>query len=286
MKQIDAHVHVWTPDLDHYPLGPGFLRGDMKPASFTPEQLFGHCRPCGVDRIVLIQMSYYGLDNSYLLDMMKLHRGVFAGVALIDWNAERPEVEMRRMLPLGVRGFRVFPGEWRAGRAERRSNDRDWLAAPGFAKMFATAAETRQSICCLINPQDLMALDAMCTRFPRTPVVIDHLCRIGANLEGTIADGDVKSLCDLARHPEVRVKVSAFYALGKKKPPHQDLAAMIRRVLDAYGPERLMWASDCPFQVDNETYEDSIALIRDRLDFLSASDKQWLLVKTAEQTFF
>jgi predicted TIM-barrel fold metal-dependent hydrolase len=90
----------------------------------------------------------------------------------------------------------------------------------------------------------------------------------------------------MAMHKKVKVKVSAFYALGKKKPPHDDLAPMIRRLVDAYGADRLMWASDCPFQVDNEEYEDSIALIRDRLDFLSASDKDWILRKTAEQTFF
>jgi predicted TIM-barrel fold metal-dependent hydrolase len=61
---------------------------------------------------------------------------------------------------------------------------------------------------------------------------------------------------------------------------------LIRRILDAYGPERLMWASDCPYQVDSETYDDSIALVRDRLDFLSAGDKEWLLKKTAERTYF
>jgi predicted TIM-barrel fold metal-dependent hydrolase len=286
MHYIDAHVHVWTPDLDHYPLGPGFKREDMKPASFTPAQLFRHCRPSGVERIVLIQMSYYGLNNSYMLDMMKLHRGTFVGVALIDWSAARPDLEMRRLLPLGVRAFRVFPGAWRDGRAEKRPDDRDWLAAPGFERMFATAANTGQAICGLINPPDLAALDAMCGRFPQTPVVIDHLCRIGAGPDGAIRDADVQALCALAKHKQVRVKVSAFYALGKKQPPHDDLAPLIRRVFDAYGPERLMWASDCPFQVDNEKYEDSIALVRDRLDFLSPGDREWLLRKTAEQTYF
>ena len=59
MGFIDAHVHVWTPDIDHYPLAAGFKKEDMKPASFTPEELFKHTRPAGVDRINLIQMSYY-----------------------------------------------------------------------------------------------------------------------------------------------------------------------------------------------------------------------------------
>jgi predicted TIM-barrel fold metal-dependent hydrolase len=60
MGFIDAHVHVWTPDTAHYPLAPGYTKDDMKPPSFTPQELFKHCKPVGVDRINLIQMSYYG----------------------------------------------------------------------------------------------------------------------------------------------------------------------------------------------------------------------------------
>src|SRR5438128_801479 len=61
---IDAHAHVWTPDVNRYPLAPAFKLADMQPPSFTPEQLLAHARPCGVSRVVLIQMSYYGFDNS------------------------------------------------------------------------------------------------------------------------------------------------------------------------------------------------------------------------------
>jgi hypothetical protein len=39
---IDAHVHVWTDDTDHYPLAKGFTKADMKPATFPPEELFKH----------------------------------------------------------------------------------------------------------------------------------------------------------------------------------------------------------------------------------------------------
>jgi predicted TIM-barrel fold metal-dependent hydrolase len=60
---IDAHVHVWTPDTAHYPLAAGFKRENMQPRSFTPEELFKHTRPNNVDRINLIQMSFYGFEN-------------------------------------------------------------------------------------------------------------------------------------------------------------------------------------------------------------------------------
>ena len=62
---------------------------------------------------------------------------------------------------------------------------------------------------------------------------------------------------------------------------------LIRRLRDSYGANRLMWATDCPYQVgEGHTYGDSIALIRDRLDFLSAEDKAWMLRGTAEKVFF
>jgi predicted TIM-barrel fold metal-dependent hydrolase len=61
---IDAHVHVWTPDIDHYPLARGYKRENMEPRSFTPQELFRHSRPAGVTRINLIQMSFYGFEHS------------------------------------------------------------------------------------------------------------------------------------------------------------------------------------------------------------------------------
>jgi predicted TIM-barrel fold metal-dependent hydrolase len=115
-------------------------------------------------------------------------------------------------------------------------------------------------------------------------VIIDHLGRIG--MTGSIAAPDVDALCALARHPRVYVKVGAFYALGRKTPPYLDLAPLIERVVMAFGARRCMWESDCPFQVVSHKYTDSIALIRDRLDFLSKDDRDWLLARTAEQTLF
>ncbi|MEC8198077.1 MAG: amidohydrolase family protein, partial [Pseudomonadota bacterium] len=109
MAHIDAHVHVWTDDVEKYPLADGFARAEMQPSTFFPEDILAHARPCGVERVVLVQMSYYGFDNSYMLDVINSYSGIFSGIALIDMQAERPDDEMRRLATLGVRGFRVQP---------------------------------------------------------------------------------------------------------------------------------------------------------------------------------
>lgn len=275
-KAIDAHVHVWTPDTERYPLAAGFRRDEMKPASFTPEQLFEHARPCGVSRVVLIQMSFYGFDNSYLLDTIDRFPGVFSGVAVVDDSAKNAPAEMRRLAGKGVRGFRIYP---------RNLPVDQWLNGAGMQSMWKCGADENLAMCHLVNPDALAAIDRNCEKFPDTPVVIDHFARIG--VDGTIRERDLAALCRLARHPKTFVKLSAFYALGAKKSPYLDLVPMIRRLLDAFGAERLMWATDCPYQIqEGHTYADSIALVRDRLDNLSEGDRQWLLRKTAEKVFF
>lgn len=273
---IDAHVHVWTPDTQDYPLAEGFQQADMRPPSFTPEQLFEHTRPSGVDRIVLIQMSFYRFENSYMLDTIAKHPGVFSGVGIVDHQENSAPESMKAMAEAGVRGFRLH------SRGEKVS---DWVNSPGMARVWQTARAENLAVCPLINPQDLPHIAEMCRKFPGTRVVIDHFARIG--ISGKIEEDYLETLCGLAKFPEVYVKTSAFYALGKKQAPYTDLLPMIRRVVDAFGVERLMWASDCPFQVQPpHTYEAAIALIRDRADFLSDTEKTALLRTTAEKVFF
>ena len=277
MGFIDAHVHVWTPDTAHYPLAADYKRADMKPPSFTPEELFKHSQPAGVDRINLIQMSFYGFDNRYLLDMMALYKDTFVGTAVIDPLGDEPDRLMAELAGKRVRAFRIHPDLSKLPPAR-------WLEPAGYARMFRAGAKNNQAMSCLIAPDALPELDRMCAKFPDTPVIIDHLCRIGLN--GKIEDKDIDALCGMAGHKRVMVKVGAFYALGKKRPPYLDLAPLIQRVVQAFGVRRCMWESDCPFQVVEHKYQDSIDLVRKRLDFLTDEDREWLLHRTAEEFLF
>jgi predicted TIM-barrel fold metal-dependent hydrolase len=288
---IDAHSHVWTPDVAHYPLAPGWRVGDMQPRSFTAEELLAQCRPAGVGRVNLIQMSFYGFDNSYMLDMIKLYPDRFIGTAIVDPFGPDPGKAMRELKPKGVRAFRIqsvapYDRSGPAGLQRPKQPPARWLLPDGYAAMFATAARTGQALSCLIDPEGFSEVDRMCRRFSETTVIIDHLGRIGAGAAGAIRDADVDALCALARHGKVCVKVGAFYALGKQTPPYLDLGPLIGRVLAAFGANRCMWESDCPFQVQTHRYIDSLALIRDRLPFLSKDDRDWLLFRTAERVLF
>ena len=208
--------------------------------------------------------------------MLAQHRGVFSGVAIVDESKGDVRETMKALATQGVRGFRIYTDKEKA---------ESWPTSDGMKKMWSYGADSGLAMCLLADPDSLPAVHRMCQAYPRTPVVIDHCARIG--MKGPVRREDLDQLCRLADFAQTHVKTSAFYALGAKKAPYTDLAPMIHQLHNAYGASRLMWGSDCPFQVqDGQTYANSIALIHDRLVFLTPEDKHWMLRKTAEKVFF
>ncbi|MCA9433767.1 MAG: amidohydrolase [Candidatus Omnitrophica bacterium] len=276
---IDAHVHVWTSDTERYPLAEGYEKSNMNPPSFTPEELFHHMEGTGVDRVNLIQMSYYGFDNSYMLDVMDRYPGVFSGTAIVDPFGPDPAAEMKRLAERGCHAFRIQP-------AHSKQPPETWLQPEPMEKLFATAQKEQLALSCLIRTDALPEVDRVCTIYPEAPVIIDHLCLLDTGDTHPVTDEHIKRLTTLNKHKNLYIKVGAFYALGERTPPYLDLLPLIEKVVEAFTPDRCMWETDCPFQVVNGTYEDSLALIRDHADFLSQSDKDKILRGTAERIFF
>ena len=277
---IDAHVHVWTPDTASYPISPAYEETNMKPPSFTPEELFEHCRPAGVDRINLIQMSFYQDDHSYMLDAMARYPDTFAGTGLLTDVVSDSARPVERMIELAGQGMRAF-------RLTRRSGVEGaaWMDHPNYTALYRAAAERQLILSFLVNPPDLAEIDRLCGQFPEAPVIIDHLARIRAGSD--TSDEDTEALVRLAEHPRAFVKVGAFYALSKEGAPYLDLMPLIQRVVSAFGAERCMWESDCPFQVQSpHNYESSVALLRDHATFLSDEARSQILTGTAESLFF
>lgn len=281
---IDAHSHVWDNDLAKYPLANGQTEKNLKPWTFTPTELLKICRPHGVNRAVLIQHGgYHRFDNSYICDCIAASPGVFSGVAVIDHMAADAAAQVRKHKTKGIRGFRIVPRDWHTNQNDLPPDT--WLVSKDMQTLWRTAGENGMAICPLVHPRYLNSVATACQQFPDTPVVIDHFGRVG--IDGTIRKKDLDILCAVAKHKNAHVKISAFYALGKKRPPYTDLITMIKRVLDAFGPERCMWASDSPYQaVSPHSYGPSINLIKTGIDTLSDSDKDWLLRRTAETIYF
>ncbi len=273
---IDAHVHVWDDKREKYPLSPDFASKDVAPSTFTPEELFAQQKGTSVSRTVLIQMSFFKYDNSYMTDVIQKHPGKFRGVGIVDESKEELKETMVDLKGKGVRGFRLYAF---------LDKVKEWEGSAGIKKMWKVGAEENLSMCCLTDPESLPYIQKFCEKNPDTPVVIDHFARIG--MTGTVDQKQLDNLLALAKFKNTSVKTSAFYALGKKAPPYTDLGDMVKQLRDAYGSKRLMWASDCPFQVQGDhSYKASVDLIEKKLDFLSKEEIADIMKNTAERVFF
>jgi predicted TIM-barrel fold metal-dependent hydrolase len=281
---VDAHSHLWSSDRTDYPLAPDAKEADLDPKTFDIGEFFEVARPEGVTRVVGIGHGpLFGTDARYLVDLMKARPGQVAVQAQIDLKAD-PTKQMADLKAQGVKTFRVvLLDPWK-----------DYLPeSDPIYRVYEFAGMQRLVVCPLTNASWLPQLDRLSQTFPGTGVVIDHFARIGIEgflqkppVPSAINPPDAANLAKLARHPLVNVKISAYYALGRFTPPYDDMIPFIKQLISAYGPERLMWGSDSPYQLaPGQGYRASIALIRDRLD-VSVADREWLLRKTAERVYF
>jgi predicted TIM-barrel fold metal-dependent hydrolase len=96
----------------------------------------------------------------------------------------------------------------------------------------------------------------------------------------------------LAKYPNVAIKFSGAVALSKEPYPHRDLWPHLHQIVEAFGPERLMWGSDytrlrmAPGTTERGPragwgglYSDSVNYLRDT-DELSSSDKEQIFAGT------
>jgi L-fuconolactonase len=79
--------------------------------------------------------------------------------------------------------------------------------------------------------------------------------------------------------------VSHTWSLSKQAYPWADSQEHVKRLYDAFGPQRLMWATDWPIAKERATYRQRLTVVRDDMKFLSAEDKEWMLSKTVERVW-
>ena len=98
----DTHFHVFGP-ADQYGFG-GDLR--YRPPLAPLGDYLTLARHLGIERMVFVQPSAYARDNRCMLDAMRdVGTGLCRGI--VDIDADTPDVELRRLHAIGVRGVRI-----------------------------------------------------------------------------------------------------------------------------------------------------------------------------------
>jgi predicted TIM-barrel fold metal-dependent hydrolase len=263
---VDSHVHVWKDD-PQYPW-PKELRQPPKEDAL-PSQLIRLMRENHVDRTVIVHVIYYRWDCRYAGDAIKADPIRFGGVCRVDPQAQSAPDDLTRWVrDYGYHGVRLSPYlgpkyEWIN---DRKQMDRIW----------SRAANLEVPMCILCPIQRIPDVERVIRRHPDLDVCIDHMA------ECPIDEPDqFKKLARLARYPRVHVKLSHLWSLSKQAYPYRDTFDRVKRLYDAFGPQRLMWGSDWPAVENFCGYAKALALYQEELEFLSPEDRRWILGGTA-----
>jgi 2-pyrone-4,6-dicarboxylate lactonase len=260
----DTHFHVFEPG---YPSvsAPLYTFPDA-----TIEKYLRVVEWLGIDRMVLVQPTYYGTDNRLLVDTLTRIGERCRGVARIDDGAD--DAELDRLDRAGVRAIRL-------DLFARASWPIDQTVA--YIQTMAARAEPRGWHLQFYAPGTVVRdLLPFLSEFEHQ-FVIDHMGYMKAS-DG-LTDADFQHLLGVLTGGYGHIKLSGPYRVAPGQPV--SAAEPIGRALVAARPDRLVWGSDWPHLPNGQ--RDTGELLNLLADWApDAADRQQILVDTPTRLFF
>ncbi len=235
----DTHSHVFHRGLqlaDSRRYAPGY----DAPLDLYLQQLDDN----GINHGVLVQPSFLGTDNSYLVQCVRAARGRVRGIAVVAPDATSDDLD--RLNDSGIVGLRL-------NLVGKPLPD---LASPVWGGLLERAAKLQWQIEVQRAATDLAALVPVLLSFG-VNVVLDHYALPDART-GT-ADPGFVALTKLGQSRRLWVKISAPYRIGEDSNHIAREACLLLR--DSLGRDRLVWGSDWPHTQfeSTQTYAKSLA---------------------------
>ncbi|MEN2673156.1 amidohydrolase family protein [Herbaspirillum huttiense subsp. huttiense] len=263
--RIDTHAHVFARGL---PMAD--VRRYTPAYDVTVEEYLARLDAHGMSHGVLVQPSFLGSDNSYLLQAIARAPQRLRGIAMVDADIE--DAQLQALQQGGVVGVRFnlvggaplpdFGGAWRDTLTR--------IAALGWqVEIHREAADLPRVL------EPLLALGLK--------VVVDHFGRVDAALG--VDDPGFRYLLSTGPSRQVWVKLSAQYRNGGSEGGARFAGQAWPPLRQHFGPDRLLWGSDWP-----HTQHESMTSYADswrRFESLVSdeADRRCITGETAAQLF-
>lgn len=223
----DCHMHIFGP-LNAYPYDSGRI---YTPPEASIDAYVAMRKRLGLERVVVVQPSVYGVDNRCQLDAMSRLSGA-RGVAVIA--GDEPDAELERLHQAGFRGARINLEQGTIGGSiesvldqfGRRLREMDW-----HLQIFAKATI-------------LESVEPILSRSP-VPVMFDHFASLSP-WQGPAQPG-FDTVRGLLRDGDCWMKLSAAYHNPRREDEGGPAAArrFVAALIEA-APDHLVWGSNWP----------------------------------------
>jgi L-fuconolactonase len=285
MPTIDAHLHLFEAVSDEFPRD--VFEPLIPPERSAPaEALLVEMEQAGVDQAVVVAVSHH---DEYLRHVLTAYPARFAGVAVARPDTADQVADLhRRVETLGIQGLRVF-------------SLGDPAADPESQPLFpvlAAMAELGVKLWFYAEVAQVVLLDRLLELLPDLVVVMNHLgfcpsiwdeMRVDEHgrprFDVSLPPASLDTVARLARYPNVYVLMSGEYAFTATAYPYADLRPVVERVYQAFGPKRMMWASDYPWINSEPGYAETLALVDHHLPEITAAERLAIRGGTAAGLF-
>jgi L-fuconolactonase len=273
MSMIDSHHHFWW-IAKHIYKWPE-LAGDRLDRDFTPDDLWQELDACGIAGSVLIQVLHEPGEYLDIQRKTKFVRGVVGWVPLAD-----PPAAAQALEELPERGRLV-------GIRHLISNEPnpEWLLQDGVQESLQLLSASGLVFDAIpINERQLDAVITSARRLPDLQIVINHLGRPPVPDQGW--EPWATQVARASHCPNVSMKLSAGLDIVMRwKWSNEELRRYVDHVLEAFGPTRVMAASNWPVVLLGGSYQDVWRGITELVAKLSADEKAAVLGGTAERIY-
>jgi len=223
----DCHVHVFDPARFPYAAERVYTPPEASIADLHDLQA-----ALRLERVVIVQPSVYGTDNSCTLDAIRALGPRARGVAVI--GPATPAADLDAMAKSGIKGVRL--NFETAGETDPAAIKHHLAAVSEQIHSRNWHVQLNTSLAVVAALKDELAALPF-------PVVLDHFARAKAAL-GPSQPG-FAAMLELVRSGRVYVKISAAYRTSDKAPDFPD-AISLAQALVAANPERIVWGSNWP----------------------------------------
>lgn len=261
----DSQIHLWEVDHPDRPW-PSPLRTEPQGEhGYSAEEALAAMAEAGVDRAVVVPPSWVGENNATALEAAAAHPDRFAIMGRFDFTA--PDAEER------LAHWREQPSMLGIRLTFSQTPTRENLV-DGSIDWFLKGCEQHQVPLMMFLPSTPQYAGTLAERYPGLTVILDHMA-LDIRADVSVVWDGLGAITDLARFPNVFVKVSSAPNYSAEAYPYADIHGHLRRLYDAYGPERLFWGSDVTRL--RGSYTDCRRLFTDALDFLSDRDRELIM---------
>lgn len=282
---VDAHAHVFS-SADRDPRGVSELVPAERAA--TLEAYREHLDSAGVDHAVLVPLDP---ADEYVASHLAASSERFRAVAI----ASPDELGCTGLDPVKQLSRRREHFPFSAVRTMWLGRPGSSLAASPVNPLLAHMEAEGLILWSYLPPDQAPFLAEVGEHYPRLRVVLNHLgftpydMRVDGHGRPWFATGLTQQrrdeVLDLARFPSFYLMFSGHYALSHEPYPYPDLHDVAARLVDAFGPQRTMWASDWPWIDAEPGYERTRHLVCRALGHLTEADRSSVLGDTANLLF-